>query len=138
MEIALSNLRAYYSAVVSVDNYQTLCEKTVPPYSEYTLVRDMQTAMRGGNLVDKYVEGYTYINLRNGWILSNNGMYRLADAANRDEVAHLLGEWAEQHAAMMWVNRTDQPTPEHGGSDRRAARAAQQLLPHGQLCGADR
>ena len=111
MEIALSNLRAYYSAVVSVDNYQTLCEKTVPPYSEYTLVRDMQTAMRGGNLVDKYVEGYTYINLRNGWILSNNGMYRLADAANRDEVAHLLGEWAEQHAAMMWVNRTDQPTP---------------------------
>ena len=61
--------------------------------------------------MDKYVEGYTYINLRNGWILSNNGMYRLADAANRDEVAHLLGEWAEQHAAMMWVNRTDQPTP---------------------------
>ena len=111
MEIALSNLRAYYSAVVSADNYQTLCQKTVPPYSEYTLVRDMQTAMRGGNLVDKYVEGYTYINLRNGWILSNNGMYRLADAANRDEVAHLLGEWAEQHAAMMWVNRTDQPTP---------------------------
>lgn len=38
-------------------------------------------------------------------------MYRLADAANRDEVAHLLSEWAEQHAAMMWVNRTDQPTP---------------------------
>ena len=105
MEIALSNLRAYYSAVVSTDNYQTLCQKTVPPYSEYTLVRDMQTAMRGGNLVDKYVEGYTYINLRSGWILSNNGMYRLADAANR------LSEWAEQHAAMMWVNRTDQPTP---------------------------
>lgn len=92
MEIALSNLRAYYSAVVSADNYQTLCQKTVPPYSEYTLVRDMQTAMRGGNLVDKYVEGYTYINLRSGWILSNNGMYRLADAANRDEVAHLLSE----------------------------------------------
>ena len=111
MEIALSNLRAYYSAVVSTDNYQTLCQKTVPPYSEYTLVRDMQTAMRGGNLVDKYVEGYTYINLRNGWILSNDGMCRLADAANRDEVAHLLSEWAEQHAAMMWVNRTDQPTP---------------------------
>ena len=111
MEIALSNLRAYYSAVVSADNYQTLCQKTVPPYSEYTLVRNMQTAMRGGNLVDKYVEGYTYINLRSGWILSNNGMYRLADAANRDEVAHLLSEWAEQHAAMMWVNRTDQPTP---------------------------
>ena len=111
MEIAMSNLRAYYSAVVSTDNYQTLCQKTVPPYSEYTLVRDMQTAMRGGNLVDKYVEGYTYINLRSGWILSNDGMYRLADAANRDEVAHLLSEWAEQHAAMMWVNRTDQPTP---------------------------
>ena len=111
MEIALSNLRAYYSTVVSADNYQTLCQKTVPPYREYTLVRDMQTAMRGGNLEDKYVEGYTYINLRSGWILSNNGMYRLADAANRDEVAHLLGEWAEQHAAMMWVNRTDQPTP---------------------------
>ena len=111
MEIALSNLRAYYSTVVSADNYQTLCQKTVPPYSEYTFVRDMQTAMRGGNLVDKYVEGYTYINLHSGWILSNNGMYRLADAANRDEVAHLLSEWAEQHAAMMWVNRTDQPTP---------------------------
>ena len=111
MEIALSNLRAYYSAVVSADNYQTLCQKIAPPYSEYTLVRDMQTAMRGGNLVDKYVEGYTYINLRSGWILSNNGMCRLADAANRDEVAHLLGEWTEQHAAMMWVNRTDQPTP---------------------------
>jgi len=28
-----------------------------------------------------------YINLRSGGILSNNGMYRLADAANRDEVA---------------------------------------------------
>ena len=97
MEIALSNLRTYYSAVVSADNYQTLCQKNVPPYSEYTFVRDMQTAMRGGNLVDKYVEGYTYINLRSGWILSNNGMYRLADAANRDEVAHLLSEWAEQH-----------------------------------------
>lgn len=66
-KLQLSNLRAYYSAVVSTDNYQTLCQKTVPPYSEYTLVRDMQTAMRGGNLVDKYVEGYTYINLRNGW-----------------------------------------------------------------------
>lgn len=111
MEIALSNLRAYYSAVVSTDYYQTLCQKTVPPYSEYTLVRDMQNAMRGGNLVDKYVEGYTHINLRSGWVLSNNGTYRLADAANREEVAHLLGEWAEQHAAMMWVNRTEYPTP---------------------------
>ena len=111
MEIALSNLRAYYSAVVSTDYYQTLCQKTVPPYSEYTLVRDMQNAMRGGNLVDKYVEGYTHINLRSGWVLSNNGTYRLEDAANREEVAHLLGEWAEQHAAMMWVNRTEYPTP---------------------------
>ncbi len=64
----------------------------------------------GGNLVDKYVEGYTYINLRSGWILSNNGMYRLADAANRDgrPPAERMGG---QHAAMMWVNRTDQPTP---------------------------
>ncbi len=111
MEIALSNLRAYYSAVVSTDNYQTLCQKLCRRTASTPLVRDMQTAMRGGNLVDKYVEGYTYINLRSGWILSNNGMYRLAGAANRDEVAHLLSEWAEQHAAMMWVNRTDQPTP---------------------------
>lgn len=139
MEIALSNLRAYYSAVVSADNYQTLCQKTVPPYSEYTLVRDMQTAMRGGNLVDKYVEGYTYINLRSGWILSNNGMYRLADAANRDEVAHLLSEWAEQHAAMMWVNRTDQPTPALADTPLNTVDlTGEQLLPHGQLCGADR
>ena len=38
-------------------------------------------------------------------------MYRLADAANRDEVAHLLSEWAEQHASMLWVNRTEFPTP---------------------------
>ena len=70
MEIALGNLRAPTTAVVSTDNYQTLCQKTVPPYSEYTLVRDMQTAMRGGNLVDKYVEGIPYINLRSGWILT--------------------------------------------------------------------
>ena len=34
--------------------------------------------------------------------------------------------------------RAGRHTAEHGGSDRRAARAAQQLLPHGQLCGADR
>lgn len=139
MEIALSNLRAYYSTVVSADNYQTLCQKTVPPYSEYTFVRDMQTAMRGGNLVDKYVEGYTYINLRSGWILSNNGMYRLADAANRDEVAHLLSEWAEQHAAMMWVNRTDQPTPALADTPLNTVDlTGEQLLPHGQLCGVDR
>ena len=136
MEIALSNLRTYYSAVVSADNYQTLCQKTVPPYSEYTFVRDMQTAMRGGNLVDKYVEGYTYINLRSGWILSNNGMYRLADAANRDEVAHLLSEWAEQHAAMMWVNRTDQPTPALADPPLNTVDLTGELLV--LLCGVDR
>ena len=141
MEIALSNLRAYYSAVVSADNYQTLCQKTVPPYSEYTFVRDMQTAMRGGNLVDKYVEGYTYINLRSGWILSNNGMYRLADAANRDEVAHLLSEWAEQHAAMMWVNRTDQPTPARADTPMNTVDLTGELLvlrSSSYLCCADR
>ena len=111
IEIALSSLRSYYSAMVNSDNYQTLHNLDAPPYSQYTLVRDMQNAMRGGSLVDKYVEGYTYINLRSGWVLSNNGMYRLADAANREEVAHLLGEWSEQHASMMWVNRTEFPTP---------------------------
>ena len=75
MEITLSNLRAYYSEVVSVDNYQTLCEKTVPPYSEYTLVRDMQTAHCAAAI--------SWTNMSRGIPtstcamvdLSNNGMY---------------------------------------------------------------
>ena len=36
MEIALSNLRSYYSAVVNSDNYQTLRNLGAPPYSVLT------------------------------------------------------------------------------------------------------
>lgn len=119
MEIALSQPCAPTTARSSARTITRPCAKKLCRRTESTpLCAICRPPCAAGNLVDKYVEGYTYINLRSGWILSNNGMYRLADAANRDEVAHLLNEWAEQHAAMMWVNRTDQPTPRAGQTHR--------------------
>ena len=92
-----SNLRAYQRGRQRDNLPDPVPQNCAAVHSEYT--KDTQTAMRAA---------IWWINMSRGIptqpaqrVDLPHGMYRLVDAANWDEVAHLLSEWAEQHAAMM-------------------------------------
>lgn len=107
IELVLSHLLDYYTAVTAGNDYMSLLESKTPPNCEYRAVRDMQLKLGGGYHVDNYVSSYTCINVTDGWLLSNTGTYPLEQVSNYDELMKLLSQWDEENTTAQWVNRTD-------------------------------
>lgn len=115
IEAVLTNLRSYYMDVLESDDYKWLDTNAAPPYSEYTQLSRIQSELRGGTWMHEYVRGYTYLNLKNGWVLSNSGMYSLSRAANRQQVLDFAAERSESLLDVEWVNNIDTPAPGYSG-----------------------
>ena len=77
VEVVLSSIRQYYLENSSSDEIGLLIQTDSIPYREYSNLFDAQKLLKGPTYIDDYVGKYAFINLEKGWILTNNGMYRL-------------------------------------------------------------
>lgn len=83
VEVVLSSIRQYYLENSSSDEIGWLIQTDSIPYREYSNLFDAQKLLKGPTYIDDYVGKYAFINLEKGWILTNNGMYRLDSVRNK-------------------------------------------------------
>ena len=92
VEVVLSSIRQYYLENSSSDEIGWLIQTDSIPYREYSNLFDAQKLLKGPTYIDDYVGKYAFINLEKGWILTNNGMYRLDSVRNKTQMEEFLDE----------------------------------------------
>ena len=111
IESVLDRMRTYYLSVTKDDQYDWLQNEMAPPYADYINLKASQSLLRGGDYMAEYVTGYEYLNLKGGWVLNNNGMFRLALCENRDAVQSFLSAQEDTYSSVYWSNTADAQVP---------------------------
>ena len=86
LENVMTGMREYYMGISDNDEITWLLEQEEVPYRAYNEVISAQKALQGNYSILEYVDGYTFINIRNEWILSNSGMYPMEELKNKEDV----------------------------------------------------
>jgi YesN/AraC family two-component response regulator len=111
VESILSGIRQYFSEVSSRDEVNWLTETTDIPYREFTNLYDAQKLLQGPVFLNGYIESYAFINIKNGWILTNNGMFGLSDIKNKTQFQGFLDNVADNPSTLYWFNNIDEASP---------------------------
>ena len=106
----LNNLREYYLGITQDDDFTWLLPSQ-PPYARTPDVSAAQTVLRGGSYLSAYVRGYTYFNLQHGWVLSSNGVFRMSEVRNYEQMQTFLHEQPDISSTLYWLNNTAQAAP---------------------------
>lgn len=88
VDTALGNMKRYYTAEVLDEEIAWLLEADLD-YSYYSYIRGGISALAGESMVSDYVSGYSFVNFKNGWVLSNMGMYPYLLVKNKEAVESL-------------------------------------------------
>ena len=127
----LNNLREYYLGITQDDDFTWLLSSQ-PPYARTPDVSAAQTVLRGGSYLSAYVSGYTYFNLQHGWVLSSNGVFRMSEVRNYEQMQTFLNEQPDVSSTLYWLNNTRpggaRPGQPAGGPFRLFAGGAHQQL----------
>ena len=106
-----SSIREYYLDSTSNSTFKWLLEQKAVPYSNYTEVRQAQNMLKGNYFMTKYISLYNFINVKEGWVLNNYGMYPCDDLKNYEETDQFLKEQKEVPLSVYWLNRTNVQAP---------------------------
>ena len=106
-----SSIREYYLDSTSNTTFKWMLEQQKVPYSNYTEVRQAQNLLKGNYFMTKYISLYNFINVREGWILNNYGMYPYDYLKNYEETDQFLEEQKKVPLSVYWLNRTGVPAP---------------------------
>jgi AraC-like DNA-binding protein len=107
----LSTIREYYMDASMNDSFRWLIHQTEPPYSQQSQVAYAQGFLRGNYFMMGYIKGYNFINVQEGWVLNNYGMFSYEDLRNREEVDQFIREQEENPLNVYWLNRSDIQSP---------------------------
>lgn len=114
-EGTLTSLRAYYLNLFESAQFARLTQLDAVPYNQPGTVQQMQAQLRGGSYLSQYVTNYTFLNVREGWIVDRYGMYAYADAQNLPDLQDFVQQQAGNPQNFYWLNRTAAPqATEHG------------------------
>lgn len=74
----------------------------------YVGLKDTLSELQGPYYLSDYISGYSLVNVRYGWVLSNRGLYSLDQAINREEIEALFEEASSLHSqSSFWKNQID-------------------------------
>ena len=104
VEVTLSSIRQFYREISTDDQMSWLKETGSIPYSDYSNLNEAQNLLKGPTYRDEYVGSYAFINIMQDWVLTNNGMYRLSEARNKEQVDALLEKAAQFPSTLFWMN----------------------------------
>ena len=74
----------------------------------YAGLKDTLKELQGPYYLRDYIDGYSLVNIKYGWVLSNRGLYSLDAAINRDEIDALF-QYASDHEQQntWWMNKVN-------------------------------
>lgn len=115
VESVLTNMKSYYLEVANGKEFAWLSAASGVPYSQYSNLEEAQDVLRGPSYLSRYVKGYAFINVEQDWVLTNNGMFRVSEVENAEQVAEFLKEISENPSTMFWQNNMDVENPFEDG-----------------------
>lgn len=98
----LNNLKQYYVSRVTEDSVRWAIENDMK-YSDYEHIRDAQDAFASKTYLSGYVDSYTFVNYKTGWILSNKGMFPLTEAVNQEILDEYFTDGEQQRDKYYWI-----------------------------------
>lgn len=113
-ENLFSSIREYYLDSTSSSVFKWLVNQEEVPYSKYKEVKQAQDMLQGNYFMSKYISNYNFINVKEGWILNNYGMYPCQDIKNRADLDIFIEEQKQIPLSLYWLNRNDVAGPYHG------------------------
>jgi len=110
-ENIFSTIRQYYLDGTSSSAFTWLVRQTEVPYSSYSEVHQAQIMLQGNYFMTKYIDMYNFINMKEGWVLNNYGMYPYDQLKNQTDTDAFIEAQKEISASIYWLNRSEIPSP---------------------------
>lgn len=98
----LSQLQGYFTGAAEDERIKWFLDNDVF-YSDYSKLIDVQEVLCGKYVFSDYIKGYTIINFRTGWVLSNRGMHPYSSVANQEAVELLYQEKEGEYSQWYWL-----------------------------------
>ncbi len=113
-ENILSSLKEYYIETANSDEFLWLVRQEEVPYSLYSNLKRAQRSLEGNYFMAKYIDSYEFINVNQGWVFNNYGLFSFEDMRNLDETEKIIEEQKEIPLSVYWLNNTDTKAPMTG------------------------
>ncbi len=105
----LDSVKQYYSEVENKDEIKELIYARDLYYNQYSRLKQGIDVLSGPIYLRDYIQGYTFVNFPENWVVSNYGMYRYDEMSNASEIMGFLEDQRESRAQCYWINRMGQP-----------------------------
>lgn len=110
-ESILTSIKEYYMEMVTTEEFHWLERQSEIPYSRYSSLKKAQKNLEGYYFIQRYIESYNFINLEQGWIFNNYGLFPYDKLQNKTETEAFLTEQREISSNVYWIKRTEAVAP---------------------------
>lgn len=97
----LQSLRQYYLSIADNDSMEWILENEIS-YSQYSSYKSAYDDMSSYGIFGDYVRSFTFANFRTGWVLSNKGLFPLADVYNEDILTEIYERETDLAVKNYW------------------------------------
>lgn len=99
----MAAIQQYYGTVVDSDEVKGLLESSEAS-KEYDKLKAFMNTMESKSGFIHFIDGYSLVDLKNGYVYSNQGMYPMEQIKNQYELEALSNETRE--TPVFWLNHT--------------------------------
>lgn len=85
----LSNIRKSYIEIADDNTVNWLLNSEIK-YSDYTYLVEAGNSLSGPTYYSEYIDGFTFINYKTGWVYSNRGLFKYDKVINKEEVEEIF------------------------------------------------
>ncbi len=100
----LLNIRKNYIESINCDEIDWLLNSPIS-YSEYSQLVGAIDVLDGSTYLSEYISGYSFVNFKTGWVLSNRGLYPFQELNNKEDVRVLYQYEKDTLVRDFWFNR---------------------------------
>lgn len=104
VDSVLTNIKKSYLEVEETKEINWLLN-TFISYSDYTELVSAIDVLDGSTYLSEYIDGFTFINFKTGWVLSNRGLFEYKEVKNKEDIEMLNQYEANTLVRNFWLNR---------------------------------
>ena len=108
----LLNVRKSYIENIEDDRIKYILDQPIN-FSDYTKIIEAEEILEGNTYLMEYINGYTFINLNTGWVVSNRGVFLYEQVKNKADVEALMTFQQEQLTRFFWLDHVVESSNEN-------------------------
>lgn len=109
-DIFMRQVTQVYGEMMKREDIQVILHDKMPSMQQYSDLKNLIGQLRGPEYLNAYIDGFSYVNLKHEWVLSNKGLYTFEQLENVEEVKGLLEEelGGQSWKRNFWYNGMEQ------------------------------